>query len=138
MNNGFAPHAHRLVKAGYSALAMPAMKTPLFALFTRAGLLGLALFALASGARAEGSSEKAEKPVPPGALKKFDKDGDGKLNEEERAAWKAHMAAEHKAKLEKYDTDKDGVLSAHEKAAAKAEHEKAMREKKEKKEKRDQ
>lgn len=113
------------------------MKTPLFALFTRAGLLGLALLALGSGARAEGSANKADKPVPPGALKKFDKDGDGMLNEEEKAAWKAHMAAEHTAKLEKYDTDKDGKLSDEEKAAARADHEKAMREKKEKKAKTD-
>lgn len=106
------------------------MKTP--ALLTRVGLLGLALGLIASSAlRAEGSEKKAEKPVPPGILKKYDKDGDGKLNEEETAAWKAAREAEKKAALEKYDTNKDGKLSDDEKAAMKAEKEK--KHKKEKK-----
>lgn len=112
-------------------LCLP-MKTP--AMISRVGLLGLALSLIASvAARAEGSDKAAEKPIPPGVLKKYDKDGDGKLSEEEKAAWKAAREAEHKAKLEKYDTDKDGKLSDEEKAAAKADHEKHMKEKKEKK-----
>ena len=41
-------------------------------------------------------------------IKKFDKDGDGKLNEEEM---KALRDAREKEWLEKYDTDKDGKLS---------------------------
>lgn len=106
------------------------MNTP--TLLTRAGLLGLALFALASFARAEGV-EKTEKPVPPGVLKKYDKDGDGKLNDEEKAAWKADREAKHKADLEKYDTNKDGKLSPEEKAAMKADIEKQKEKKKEKK-----
>ena len=112
---------------------MPLMKT--LPLITRAGLLGLALALLAPlAARAEDSSEKkAEKPVPPAALKKFDKDGDGKLNDEEKAAWKAAREAEKKAMLEKYDTDKDGKLSDEEKAAMKADHEKHKKDKKDKK-----
>lgn len=124
------------------------MKTPI--LLTRAGLLGLALCLIAPAAlRAEGSdkpekkaekSEKAaEKPVPPGILKKYDKDGDGKLSDDEAAAWKADKQAkaeaEKKAMLEKYDADKDGKLSEEERAAMKADREKAMQEKKEKAEK---
>jgi Ca2+-binding EF-hand superfamily protein len=110
------------------------MNTP--TLITRAGLLGLALFVLSAAAlRAEGGekAEKAEKPVPAGVLKKYDKDGDGQLSEAEKAAWKADKDAEYKAMLAKYDTDKDGKLSAEEKAAMKADREKEKKEKKEKK-----
>lgn len=60
--------------------------------------------------------------LPP-ALAEFDKDGDGKLSEEERAALKAAMEAKKQAILDKYDTNKDGVLSAEERAAAKADRE---------------
>src|SRR5688572_6837089 len=108
------------------------MKTPMVSAFSRAGLIGLALFALGSNAaRAE---DKADKPIPAGVLKKYDKDGDGKLNAEENAAWQAAKEAEKKALLEKYDTNKDGKLSEDEKAALKADKEKAKKEK-EKKEK---
>lgn len=112
------------------------MKTSV--LFTRAGLLGLALSLIAPVAlHAEGDSDKpAEKAVvPPPAFKKYDKDGDGKLNDEEKAALKADREAQHKALIEKYDTDKDGKLSAEEKAAAKADREKQKAERKNKMEK---
>ena len=104
------------------------MKLP--ALFTRAALLGLALSLIASvAARAEGSDKAVEKPVSPSALKKYDKDGDGKLNDEEKAAWKAAHEAEKKALLEKYDLNKDGKLDDAEKAAIKADKEKRKKEK---------
>jgi Ca2+-binding EF-hand superfamily protein len=48
-------------------------------------------------------------------IAKFDKDGDGKLNEEERKA--AHAAME-KEMLAKFDKDGDGKLSDEEKKAA--------------------
>ncbi|MCP5544073.1 MAG: EF-hand domain-containing protein [Akkermansiaceae bacterium] len=49
--------------------------------------------------------------LPPEILKKFDKDGDGKLSPEEaKAAREAHQ----KEMLEKYDADEDGKLSAEE------------------------
>ena len=75
-------------------------------------------------------------------IKKFDKDGDGKLNDAEKQAAKEAMKAEHEKKmLEKFDTDKDGKLSDAEKAemqkaieAHKAEH-KEKGEKKAKEEK---
>lgn len=111
------------------------MKTPKFAQWTRVGLIGLALFfALGSTARAEGSDkpekkEKAEKPVPPEVLKKYDKDGDGKLSAEEKAAWKADREAEKKALLAKYDKDGDGKLNEEEKAAWKADRAKEKKKK---------
>jgi len=110
------------------------MKTP--ALFIRTGLLGLVLGLFATPALlAEGAEKKAEKPIPPGVLKKYDKDGDGTLNDEETAAWKAAKAAEKKAMLEKYDTNRDGKLDADEKAAMKADKERQKKEKQAKKEK---
>jgi hypothetical protein len=102
-------------------------------LLTRAGFLAATLCLVTSPAlRAEGSSE--QKPYAEKQLsvekKAFDKDGDGKLSEEEAAAYKEARKAEHKARLEKYDTDKDGKLSEEEKAAFKADQKKEKPEKK--------
>jgi hypothetical protein len=55
------------------------------------------------------------RPVPPEVLEKFDKDGDGKLNEEER---KAAMEARQAEMLAKFDKDGDGKLSQDERKAA--------------------
>jgi hypothetical protein len=56
-------------------------------------------------------------------MEKFDKDGDGKLSDEEKSAAKAahkEMMTERKAKfMEKFDTDGDGELSDEEKAVTK-------------------
>ena len=68
---------------------------------------------------------------PPGIIEQFDADGDGKLNEEERAAAKAafeakmaerkaEMEAHRAAILEEFDLDKDGKLNEEERAAAHA------------------
>lgn len=51
-------------------------------------------------------------------LKKYDKDGDGKLSDEERKAMQADMEAKHKALLEKYDANKNGKLDPEEMKAA--------------------
>ena len=51
-------------------------------------------------------------------LEKYDKDKDGKLNDEERKAMREDQEAKHKALLEKYDKDKDGKLSPEERKAA--------------------
>jgi hypothetical protein len=55
------------------------------------------------------------RPLPPEVVKEFDKDGDGKLSDEEaKAAREARQAKAEEARkkmLEKYDTDKDGKLS---------------------------
>ena len=54
-------------------------------------------------------------------LKKFDKDGDGKLSPEERQAMrearKAEFEARHAEMLKKFDTDGDGQLSETERQA---------------------
>jgi Ca2+-binding EF-hand superfamily protein len=97
-------------------------------LFVLASLLGAA-----SLATAEEAPKRPDRPLPPELLKKFDKDGDGKLSEEERAAMRAAGPVRNgeleKKMLEKFDTDKDGKLSDEEKAAAKAAREKEMLEK---------
>lgn len=81
-------------------------------------ILAAAAFCIPFAAQAEG-----EKPAGDDAkkkdrkemmIKKFDKDGDGKLSKEEKAA----MQTERKAILAKYDTDKDGKLSKDERTGA--------------------
>lgn len=97
-------------------------------LITLGVLLGSGLFAIAQDGPPPGGPEGKDRPKrphgPPPAevIKQFDKDGDGKLNEEERAAMqearKAKMAEMHKAMLEKYDADGDGKLSEDERSKA--------------------
>jgi hypothetical protein len=61
-------------------------------------------------------------PPPPELVKEFDKDGDGKLSEDERKAMheavRARMEERRKEMLAKYDTDGDGKLSPEEEAKA--------------------
>jgi Ca2+-binding EF-hand superfamily protein len=81
----------------------------------------------------EGKPERQHRKLPPEILKKFDKDGDGKLNEEEREAAKAAreemMKARKKEMLEKFDKDGDGKLSEEEEKAAREAMRKRMLEK---------
>ena len=85
---------------------------------------------LAAGASAQANAPA--KPAAPGAfparvnmradaIKEFDKDGDGKLNEEERKAMmEARMAMGEKLRMErekKFDKDGDGKLSDEERKA---------------------
>ncbi len=53
-------------------------------------------------------------------IKKYDKNGDGKLDDQEKAALRADMKAKHEARraemLAKYDTNKDGKLDDQERA----------------------
>ena len=68
---------------------------------------------------AKGGGDRAD------MMKKFDKDGDGKLSDEERAAAReARKAEQEKAMLAKFDKDGDGKLND----AEKAESDKAMSE----------
>jgi Ca2+-binding EF-hand superfamily protein len=90
----------------------------------------LAIVLAAAVARAEGPAPEGPGPVGPGPfghlreelLKKFDTDGDGQLNDAERAAareaLKQRIAEEKQKFLEKWDKDGDGTLSDAEKAAA--------------------
>ncbi len=53
-------------------------------------------------------------------LARFDKNGDGKLDDTEKAAAKTAMKEHRKARLAKFDKNGDGKLDGDEKAAAKA------------------
>jgi len=87
------------------------MKIKLFAVI--AVLAGLAV---ASGTpeKEEGRKDRG-KPGIKQWIEKFDKNGDGKLDEAER---KAAAAARKKMFLEKFDKDGDGKLSSEERKAA--------------------
>jgi hypothetical protein len=98
------------------------LKTTLFVL---ASLLGAGVFAKAEEAPKQRPAHP-ERPISAEVLKEFDQDGDGKLNDQERAAMHAER---EKKKLERYDTDKDGKLSDAEKTAMRASREKEMLEK---------
>lgn len=100
-------------------------------LFTRLALVSV----LALSVTALRAEEKGKADVPPGVLKKYDKNQDGALDAAEKAKWEADKAANREkaqAKraemLEKYDANKDGKLSEEEHAAAKLEREKAKSE----------
>jgi Ca2+-binding EF-hand superfamily protein len=74
-----------------------------------------ALVGTCSLATAQDKPERPKRPIPEEVLKKYDKDGDGKLSEAEHKV----MAEERKAMgekrrleaLKKYDKDADGKLS---------------------------
>ncbi|MCX6939057.1 MAG: hypothetical protein NTU80_14420 [Verrucomicrobia bacterium] len=90
------------------------------------------LFAAVSAVRAE---EKPKSDVPPGLLKKFDKNNDGVLDADEKAAFEKERAvrqekekARRSEMLAKFDTNKDGKLSDGERATAKIEMEKTRSE----------
>ena len=74
----------------------------------------------------EGKGPRPPHKLPPEVIAKFDKDGDGKLNDDEKAEAKA---ARKKEMLEKFDADKDGKLNDDEKAAMREEVKKKMLEK---------
>ncbi len=93
-----------------------------------------AAIGLSGAAHAEEDSKKRPPhKLPPEIIAKFDKDGDGKLNEEEREAAKAARgdmeANRRKEFLEKFDADGDGKLSDEEKKAMREAMKKKMLEK---------
>ena len=81
----------------------------------------------------EGKGPRPPHKLPPEVIAKFDKDGDGKLNDDEKAEARAARgemeAARKKEMLEKFDADKDGKLNDDEKAAMREEVKKKMLEK---------
>ena len=91
-----------------------------------------ASFGLLGAANAQ-EEKKGPHKLPPEVIAKFDKDGDGKLNDEEHAAAKAGrkemMEARKKEMLEKFDKDGDGQLNDAEKEAMKEARKKMMLEK---------
>ncbi len=93
-------------------------------LITLGVLLGTCAFASAQGGPpGDGPRPGGKRPVPAAVLKKFDKDGDGKLSEDERKAMQDARQEERKAMNAKYDKDGDGKLSEDERAAMRADME---------------
>ena len=96
-------------------------------------IIALSVPSLAAAAP-EGKPDAAARKAA--MLKKFDKDGDGKLSDEEKAAMKAEMqkrrgeggkgpdAARRAEMMKKFDKDGDGKLSEEERAAMRAEMQK--------------
>ena len=78
-------------------------------------------FCLTAAAQDENKRPGRQGP-PPEVVKEFDKDGDGKLSDAERAEMRkvmeTRMEERRKEMLEKFDTDKDGKLSPEEREKA--------------------
>ena len=85
------------------------------------GGLGLALAAAQALAGDPAAPAGPRCPLRARILEKFDKDGDGKLSDEERAAareaFRARLAAHKEEILKRFDKDGDGKLSDEERAA---------------------
>jgi len=106
----------------------------------RTHLLAVAVMMVSGFAVSSFAGDKQRNPeMHKKLLEKFDKDGDGKLNEEERAAAKAAFQNKHPEAREKviahFDKDGDGKLNEEERAAAKAAHEKREGKREQRKEK---
>jgi len=84
----------------------------------------LGLLALLSAVTFASAEESKERKPSKETLEKYDANKDGTLDESEKAAWNADIAAKTKAtkeaNLAKYDLNKDGKLDDSEKAAMKA------------------
>jgi len=96
-------------------------------------LAGLVAF----GADEEKKGKKADK-VRSKALEKYDKNANGKLDDDEREAMRKERRTENTAAaLKKFDKNGDGKLDASEREAAKAERRKSADDKKPSDEKKD-
>jgi hypothetical protein len=84
---------------------------------TTAIIVVTSIFSLVGTLSAEEKSKpKRPHKLPPEIMEKFDKDGDGKLNKEEKIAMREER---NKKALEHFDQDRDGKLSDEEKAKMK-------------------
>lgn len=94
------------------------MKTTTF--LTLGVILGTAAFATAQDEK----PKRGPRELPAEVLKKYDKDGDGKLSDEERKTFQADRKAEQEKReaeiLKKFDKDGDGKLSEEENKAVRA------------------
>ena len=93
---------------------------------------GLALFSVAVQAEGEADKEKGAKVREARraeSLKKYDKNGDGVLDETEKAAMREdNRKRRHEARLKKYDKNGDGKLDEAEKDAEREDMKKAAEE----------
>lgn len=80
-------------------------------------------------AKAEDAADGKKKKLEELILKKYDKNGNGKLDEDERAA----MKKDREEELKKYDKNGDGKLDETEKAAMREDLKKKLEERKKKK-----
>lgn len=96
-------------------------------------VIAAALGLIGSAHAEEAKKDRQQRKLPPEIIERFDKDGDGKLNEEEREAAKAarkEMMKNRRAEmLEKFDKDGDGELNEEERKAMREEMKKRMLEK---------
>ena len=100
------------------------MKTTTLA--TLAALMGTCAFASAEDTARRPNANGPDRQIPPRILKKFDKDKDGKLSEDERKAAREALGgggrggeeARRAEILARFDKDKDGKLSEDERKAA--------------------
>ncbi len=83
-------------------------------------VLGLINSRAADEPKSEGKEGRGRK-IPEAVLKKYDKNGDGKLDESERAAM-------HADQLKKYDKNGDGKLDESERAAMREDMKKQAKE----------
>jgi Ca2+-binding EF-hand superfamily protein len=75
----------------------------------------------AGGDKGAERGERWDRAMVPELLKEFDKDGDGKLGDDERTALREAMKTRGEARmLKEFDTDGDGKISDAEREAAKA------------------
>lgn len=83
--------------------------------------LGLCLLGLVSTNAEEKKNleNKDKQEIPAKVLEKFDKNKDGKLDAEEKAAMKKENEEHRKEMLKKFDKNGDGKLDETERAAAK-------------------
>ena len=83
-------------------------------------IAGMAFALIGTSQAEEGKKDHPHRELPPEVIKRFDKDADGKLNEEERkAAREAHeerMKERRKEMLKEFDKDGDGELNEEEKS----------------------
>jgi len=100
------------------------------------GILGFCLLVFGQENEPPGPPKKVPSDIgwavsrlPEELVKKFDKDGDGKLSEEEKVA---AVKTTHKGFMEKFDANKDGKLSYEELAKVKEDVKKIMEERKQK------
>jgi Ca2+-binding EF-hand superfamily protein len=89
-------------------------------MLTRLKLALLITAPLVAGATTYAAAQ-GDEPAHKDMIQKFDKNGDGKLDDAERAEMKAvfeaRHAERHKAALARYDLNKDGKLDAAERTA---------------------
>jgi len=143
LDRNFVPMAGFYVSRGVknSKNKIKVMKTNTILIMAVAcGLTGIAQAEEREREPKRDRGNRVDKPFPPEVIDKFDKDSDGKLSDDERAAAREAMMDHRKDRegnrdkwmLEKFDKDGDGKLSDEEKeameAARKAKHEEFKKE----------